>query len=267
MYFSDLFASNGFMATIRIHTTQNVTLEYEVGSIGDRIVATLIDYLVLVAWAALWGLIFRNAGSNSGGSHEPTDWSSPAGIIAIIIIALILSPFVFYSLASEVFFNGQSLGKKARHLRVVRLDGTAPRLGDYFLRWLLRIVDLYLPFAGGLVAIITVAVNGKGQRLGDMAAGTAVVSTKAPASLLPDLVAPAAPEDYQPMFPQAADLSDYDVSLLRQLLSRSLQQGNYLLLNETANKIKQLLHVQSDMPDEAFLRTVLRDHAYLAATT
>ena len=251
------------MATIRIHTTQNVTLEYEVGSIGDRIVATLIDGLVLAAWAALWGIIFNSV--DSEGSGEPTDWSSVAGILAIIIIAFILAPFVFYSLVSEIFFNGQSLGKKARHLRVVRLDGTAPRLGDYFLRWLLRIVDLYLPFAGGLVAIITIAVNGKGQRLGDMAAGTTVVSTKAPVDVLPDLGAVLPQEDYQPVFPQAADLSDHDVALLRQLLSRSLQQGNYLLLNETANKIKQLLHVQSNLSDEAFLRTVLRDHAYLLA--
>ncbi len=251
------------MATIRIHTTQNVTLEYEVGSIGDRIVATLIDSLVLVAWAVLWGVIF--SGADSKGSHEPTDWSSASGIIAIIIIALILAPFVFYSLASEIFFNGQSLGKKARHLRVVRLDGTAPRLGDYFLRWLLRIVDLYLPFAGGLVAIITIAVNGKGQRLGDMAAGTTVVSTKTPADMLPDLGASLPLEEYQPVFPQAADLSDHDVALLRQLLSRSLQQGNYVLLNETATKIKQLLHVQSTLSDEDFLRTVLRDHAYIVA--
>lgn len=251
------------MATIRIHTTQNVTLEYEVGSIGDRIVATLIDSLVLVAWLVLWGVIFSAA--DPKGSDEPTDWSSASGIIAIIIIALILSPFVFYSLVSEIFFNGQSLGKKARHLRVVRLDGTAPRLGDYFLRWLLRIVDLYLPFAGGLVAIITIAVNGKGQRLGDMAAGTTVVSTKTPADVLPDLGAALPLEEYQPVFPQAADLSDHDVALLRQLLSRSLQQGNYVLLNETATKIKQLLHVQSNLSDEEFLRTVLRDHAYIVA--
>jgi uncharacterized RDD family membrane protein YckC len=265
MYFSELFTSIYIMATIRIHTTQNVTLEYEVGSIGDRIVATLIDYLVLIAWAALWGVIFRNVDSDSSGTHT-TDWSSPAGIIAIIIIALILAPFVFYSLISEIFFNGQSIGKKARHLRVVRLDGTAPRLGDYFLRWLLRIVDLYLPVAGGLVAIITIAVSGKGQRLGDMAAGTAVVSTKDRTSLLPDLTTTLVPEGYQPVFTQATELSDHDVALVRQLLSRSLQQGNYLLLNETATKIKQLLHVQSDMSDEAFLRTVLRDHAHLVAT-
>jgi hypothetical protein len=50
------------------------------------------------------------------------------------------------------------------------------------------------------------------------------------------------------------------------LLGRSLQQENYVLLNETATKIKQLLHVQTDMSDEAFLRTVLRDHAHIVAT-
>jgi hypothetical protein len=116
-----------------------------------------------------------------------------------------------------------------------------------------------------LVAIITIAVNGKGQRLGDMAAGTTVVSTKTPTDVLPDLGAALPLEEYQPVFPQAVDLSDHDVALLRQLLSRSLQQGNYVLLNETATKIKQLLHVQSNLSDEDFLRTVLRDHAHIVA--
>ena len=251
------------MATIRIHTTQNVTLEYEVGSIGDRILATLIDSLVLVAWLVLWGVIFSAV--DSKGSDETTDWSSASGIIAIIIIALILSPFVFYSLVSEIFFNGQSLGKKARHLRVVRLDGTAPRLGDYFLRWLLRIVDTSLPGLGPLVGIIVIAAGGKGQRLGDMAAGTTVISLKPRSGSLQQLATPLMPEGYQPVFPQAADLTDHDAALLRQLLNRSLQHDNYVLLNETANKIKNLLHVESNLSDEVFLRTVLRDHTYLIA--
>ena len=253
------------MATIRIHTTQNVTLQYEVGSIGDRIVANLLDGLVRLAWIVLWGLIFSGFASGGHGASESTNWGSAEGILAILLIAFILAPIFLYTLVSEIFMNGQTIGKKARHLRVVRLDGTPPRLGDYFLRWLLRLVDLYLPFAGGLVAIITIAVNGKGQRLGDLAAGTTVVSTREPRSLLADLAAPLMPSGYQPVFPQAADLTDHDVTLLRQLLSQSLQQENYLLLHDTALKIKQLLHLQTDLSDEAFLRTILRDHAHIVA--
>jgi uncharacterized RDD family membrane protein YckC len=244
------------MATIRVHTPQNVTLEYEVGSLGNRIVAAILDNLILIAYAgALFGLAVWLGGRLT--MYNPLMW---------LVGLLIGIPYVFYNLGCEVLFNGQSLGKKAMQLRVMRLDGTAPRLGDYFLRWLLRIVDTSLPGIGGLVAIITIAVSGKGQRLGDMAAGTTVISLKPRAEALVTLTTSLPPEGYQPVFPQAADLSDHDVALLRQLLGRSLQQENYVLLNETATKIKQLLHVQTDMSDEAFLRTVLRDHAHIVAT-
>ena len=243
------------MSTIRVHTTQNVTLEYEVGSLGNRIVAAILDNLIFVAWAVA---VFLLASFISKGVGQ----STPAIWLVGVLIGI---PYVFYNLACEVFLNGQSLGKKAMDLRVVRLDGTAPRLGDYFLRWLLRIVDTSLPVVGGLVAIISIAANGKGQRLGDIAAGTAVISVKPRAEALPTLGGTLPPEGYQPVFPQAVDLSDHDVALLHQLLNRSLQQDNYVLLNETATKIKQLLHVQTDLPDEAFLRTVLRDHAHVVA--
>jgi uncharacterized RDD family membrane protein YckC len=245
------------MATIRIHTTQNVTLEYEVGSLGNRIVAAILDNLILFAYAgAVFGLALWLGGKLT--IYNPVLWA--VGLLVGI-------PYVFYNLACEVLLNGQSLGKKAMQLRVVRLDGTAPRLGDYFLRWLLRIVDTSLPMVGGLVAIITIAATGKGQRLGDIAAGTTVISLKPRAGALDTLATPLPPAGYQPVFSQAVNLSDHDVALLNRLLNRGLQQENYVLLNETATKIKELLHVQSEMSDEAFLRTVLRDHAHLVATS
>jgi len=245
------------MPTIRVHTTQNVTIEYEAASLGNRIVAAILDNLILFAWiAVVVGLTIWIVG-DSFNTHPAIIW------MLGLVVGL---PYVFYNLACEVLLNGQSLGKKAMDLRVMRLDGTAPRLGDYFLRWLLRLVDTSLPGIGPLVGIIVIAAGGKGQRLGDMAAGTTVISLKARSGSLQQLTTPLMPEGYQPVFPQAIELTDHDVALLRQLLNRSLQNDNYVLLNETAVKIKTLLHVESDLSDEAFLQTVLRDHAYLVAT-
>lgn len=253
------------MPTIRVHTTQNVTIEYEAASIGDRIVATLLDYLVLIAWGALMWLILYAIGRGATGTSHSTNFSDPAEVIgfsiAMLLFFVMAAPIIFYNLLCEVFFNGQSVGKKARNLRVVRLDGTAPRLGDYFLRWLLCLVEFGLGY--GLIAVIAIAASGKGQRLGDMAAGTTVISTKPRPHQFQPGASQLTPADYEPVFPQAADLTDHDASLLRQLLNRSLQQDNYLLLNETAVKIKGLLHVESNLSDEEFLRTVLRDHAHL----
>lgn len=241
------------MATIRIHTAQNVTLEYEVASLGERIVAAIIDNLILVAWVGALMLLYTATGLRSSVAF------AVLGILAAI-------PYVFYNLICEVFFNGQSIGKKARHLRVMRLDGTAPSLGDYLLRWLLRVIDTGLPGVGGLVAIITIAVSGRGQRFGDMAAGTTVVSVRP----RPAYASPLAPgletlAGYQVVFPQVAALADHDVALVRQLLYQATARHNYEILNQVANKVKTLTGIQTDLQDEPFLHTVLRDHAHLAA--
>ena len=240
------------MATIRIHTAQNVTLEYEVASIGDRLVAALLDTLISVAWVLLviWVL---DRGLKIHGSLQ--DW---------LLLAFAVVPYVFYNLACELLLDGQSPGKKARHLRVVRLDGTSPRLGDYLLRWLLRVIDTGMPIFSWAVGIITIAASGRGQRLGDMAAGTTVINLRPKTAAPLDLGA--VHTDYQPVFAQADQLTDQDVALVRQLLERSTRNDNHLLLHDTALKVKQLLQVESELGDEAFLRTILRDHAHLLLT-
>ena len=189
------------MATIRIHTAQNVTLEYEVASIGDRLVAAILDTLITVAWVVLviWVL---DQGLKIHGSLQ--DW---------LLLVLVVVPYVFYNLACELLLNGQSPGKMARHLRVVRLDGTSPRLGDYLLRWLLRVIDTGLPIFSWAVGIITIAASGRGQRLGDMAAGTTVINLRPKTA--PPLDLGALTTDYQPVFTQADQLSDHDVALVR----------------------------------------------------
>jgi uncharacterized RDD family membrane protein YckC len=230
------------MSTIRIQTTQNVSVEYTVASVGERIVATLIDDVVLLVWAGFWlGMV------GALGVKQKAVW--------IGMGVLVGATYVFYHLLCEVFFNGQSLGKRARDLKVIRLDGTSPSLGDYLLRWVLRIVD------SGFVALIAILLNGRGQRLGDMAAGTTVVSLNAPRAAAPLPTTPDA--GYVAVFPQAAHLADHDVAIIRQVLRKGLERENYVLLNELANKVKALLGVQADLPDEAFLRTVLRDHSQL----
>lgn len=237
------------MSTIRVQTTQNVTLEYEVASVGERILATIIDNLILVAWIGGWFLLFSLVGLDG----------TAIVVAGVVLVGL---PYIFYHLACEVFFNGQSLGKKARHIKVIRLDGTQPSFGDYVLRWVLRIVDTGL--FGGIIAVIVVLANGRGQRVGDLAAGTSVISTR-PRQAGGALAPASTEEGYVVVFPQAAQLQDHDVAIVRQLLYKGLERDNYLLLNEVANKVKELTGIRTELSDEAFLRTVIRDHAHLAA--
>ena len=92
------------MATIRVHTAQNVTLEYEVASLGDRLVAAVLDNVLLVAWALACALVVFNVlNMGRGGARN---------VMALVLLGVLVGvPYVFYNLICEVAFNGQSLGK------------------------------------------------------------------------------------------------------------------------------------------------------------
>ncbi|KAA3439944.1 RDD family protein [Rufibacter hautae] len=238
------------METIKIRTTQNVEVEYEIASVGDRILAYIIDTLVGVGWLIICGLVFALLLS----SASP---STPA-IVVLAIIALL--PYMFYDLLCEIFMNGQSLGKKARDIKVIKLSGQSPSIGDYLVRWLLRPIDI---FFYGIVAIATIAITGKGQRLGDVAAGTSVIRTTAVQKK--NLFQVQLEENYTIVFPEVALLSDKDMALVRKLLAKAIEHKNEALLNRIAERAKEVMNVNPTMTDREFLKTVIKDYHHLTA--
>jgi len=229
--------------SISIRTSQNVLLEYEPASIGERILAALVDYAVFFGWVILTIISL-------------TVLTIPTSSFYIVIM---LSPLVFYDLLCEWLLNGRSVGKLAMKIRVVKLDGSPPDLGAYLIRWLLRIVES-VAFLGGLVPIITVAVNGKGQRLGDIAAGTTVVRLK-PAVSLEDVIIRPLSDDYVVQFPDVRLLSDRDVRVVHDVL----RQGDDYVLLRTADKIKDVTGIHSTLTNRAFLETVVSDYQFITA--
>lgn len=234
------------MSTIRIQTAQNVAVEYDTASVGDRIVAKLIDSLVLILYSVAMGFALDKLVSSGKLQNS-------------LFIVLVAGPWLIYYPFCEILFNGQSIGKHFRQIKVTRLNGTRPGLGDYLLRWLIGLFEVQI--TQGTVALLAVVINGRGQRLGDMAAGTTVVSLRPRDKEGLDLGF--IPEGYQVVFSQAALLSDHDASLVRRLLYQALRRENYVLLNEVSGKVKALTGIQTDLHDEAFLRTILRDHTAL----
>ena len=85
---------------------------------------------------------------------------------------LIYLPVFFYNLAFEILMNGQTLGKRALNIKVVRLDGTSPTIANYIFRFILWPIDVFL---SGSIAITLISLTKNGQRLGDLAGGTTVV--------------------------------------------------------------------------------------------
>lgn len=234
---------NHRLVSVAVQTSQNVLLEYEPASIGDRILATLLDYLVFFGWVMLTVAI-------------------PMGVLKINMstfysVLVVTLPILLYDLLCEWLLNGQSIGKIALGIRVVMLDGSQPGLGAYLLRWLMRLVDTTI--LTGMVATITIAVNGRGQRLGDIAAGTTVVKLNRKVALAEVLYRPL-PEDYEVVFPEAAQLLDRDIKIVRDVLSR----GDEGVVLQTADKVKSVIGAQTMLPARRFLETIVTDHQFLA---
>ena len=235
--------------SLRIDTAQNVGIDYEIASLGERIVAQILDYLVYTLWVlAVLGLIGLLANQFSSDTISGT-WITIGGIML---------PIMFYSLLCEYFLDGQTVGKKLMRIKVVRLDGSKATLSAYLMRWLLSLIDITL--FSGLVAVLTIIINGRGQRLGDLAAGTTVVKTYRTVRLRDIRYQPLAP-DYQPTYPQAAQLTDRDIRTIREVLGRRDPEITAL----TAEKVASVLGIETTQSAYDFIRTILNDYAFIAA--
>jgi uncharacterized RDD family membrane protein YckC len=83
---------------------------------------------------------------------------------------------VFYQIIFETLWQGQTPGKRMLKLRVVDANGLRLTFSQIVVRNLLRIINL-LPF-GYIVGGSCALFSAKGQRLGDIAAGTTVISQR-----------------------------------------------------------------------------------------
>jgi uncharacterized RDD family membrane protein YckC len=243
------------MQTIEIQTAQNVNIEYPIASVGDRVVAGIIDQLIIVGYFIaiiflyIWIL-------------NLTDGSALYYPVAYFIILFL--PAFFYHLLCETFLNGQSFGKKMMKMRVVKLDGTPASIGSYFLRWIIAPIDIY--FTYGSVGLITMLINGKGQRLGDLAAHTTVVKLKAEARL-DDTILRATSVNYEVKLPEVSSLTDSDIAIVKEVLDLNYKRPDRMtyerILDKTKRAIEQKLGIESKMHPLSFLDTILKDYNYL----
>jgi len=98
------------MRTIGINTTQNVIIDYQLAGLKDRFFASLIDLFVWIAGATFLILFSEMVVDLETGFNGQ-----------VFIYFVPLSLFLFYHLVSEVMLEGQSLGKKAMGIKVVRI--------------------------------------------------------------------------------------------------------------------------------------------------
>lgn len=233
------------MDNFQIETAQNISITQNVAGVGERILAYLIDGLIMAAYVFIAVLLLSGFDGASG-----AEW---------VLISVILLPLLLYFLLWESMWNGRTPGKAVVDLRVVKLDGSKPAFSNYLVRWLLRIVDITI--TSGSVAVVTILLNGRGQRLGDLAAGTTVISEKVRVGLDRTLLVNV-PENYTPQYPQVTMLTDKDVQEIKNIYRDSLKTSNYRVISTLSGKVSELLQVTPEEKPVQFLKTVLKDYSY-----
>ena len=146
-----------------IATPERVSFDYQVAGLGTRAIAQLLDLLIVAG--ILIALVFVAGGAAAVTQNE---------ILPDLILTIGTFVVIFgYFWVSEALWSGQTIGKKAFRLRAVGDRGEPLSFMQAGIRNIVRIVD-FLPYLYG-VGVVVLFVNGKGKRLGDLAAGTIVV--------------------------------------------------------------------------------------------
>jgi uncharacterized RDD family membrane protein YckC len=245
--------------TINITTTQNVTIEYELAALRERMMGFLIDLFIigigyLIIFRVLWAAIEVLLGEIDNG------WG--------IFVALIVFVFFFaYNFLFEIINIGQTPGKMAMGIKVVRLDGKDPDWSDALLRSLLHLVDSL--FSIGVIGSLLIKTTDKQQRFGDMAANTTVIRLRNRTTNfnLNDILSIASLDNYKPAYPQVRQLAESDMIFIKNVLTRYKAYPNVAHENVIEDLVTHLMPVlkinQRPADRVEFLKTLLRDYIVL----
>ena len=241
------------MTQLSINTTQNVNINFTAASVGDRIFAQLLDILVMIAYIVVVGFFLDITGLTT--TIEAMDnWSIMA------VYGIIYSPIMFYTIVQESLWEGQTIGKRIMKTKVIKLDGYQAGFGDYLVRWLFRLVEVFI--GNGIIGLIAIIASQKNQRLGDMAAGTAIISLKNNININHTIIQDIN-SDYLPTYPLVIKLSDNDVRIVKETFETAVLQKDFVTLSKLANKISSVTGIKNTSgTDTDFIRVVLKDYNF-----
>ncbi len=242
------------MSELTINTTQNVTINFTAATVGQRISASLIDLLIKGAYCVVVYGIFFYAFGIADWARTLDNWAEGA------VFTIFFFPVMIYSITLESLLEGQSFGKKIIGTKVVKIDGYQAGFGDYLIRWIFRMIEGYYIFAG--IGIVAISSSKKSQRLGDMAAGTAVINLKSKINISNTILEEIG-EEYVPTYSSVIKLSDNDMRIIKDTFILAKSKNDYETISKLRQKIEQVCEIKNQSGNENdFLKTVLKDYNF-----
>lgn len=208
--------------------------------------AFLIDWAIKVGYLILINRFF-------GAFDNMDQWSQ------IAINTVLSFPVMFYTLALESLLEGQTIGKRILKIKVVKIDGYQASFADYVIRWFFRIVDIYVLGLGFFIILF----SKKHQRLGDMVAGTAVITLKDNVKISHTILENLK-ENYKPSYANVIKLSDNDARIIKETFRTARASKDYQTLIKLRKKIVEVTDIKTikQNTDIEFIAVILKDYNY-----
>jgi uncharacterized RDD family membrane protein YckC len=242
------------MSELSINTTQNVKINFIAASVGERLGSYFIDLLIKISYVIVVLLVFFYGLHFDKLFDKLDSWS------VMSILLLFYLPIMLYSIIQESVFEGQTIGKKLVKIKVVKIDGYQAGFGDYLIRWFFRLIDFTLLY--GLVGLIAVVTSKKAQRLGDMAAGTAVITLKNKIDISHTILEEIG-DAYVPTYPLVIKLSDNDMRIIKETFQKADAKNDHEMIYKLVAKIESVTGIKNQSGNNSdFLRVILKDYNF-----
>lgn len=242
------------MSELSINTTQNVKINFIAATVGERLGAFFIDLFIIVSYCTALSVVLFNWLQLDRFMVNLDGWSKGA------IYLILYSPVIVYSLVLESVFEGQSLGKKIVKIKVVKIDGYQAGFGDYLIRWFFRVIDFFSLF--GLAGMIAVITSKNAQRLGDMAAGTAVITLKNKINISHTILEEIG-DSYVPTYPLVIKLSDNDMRIIKETFQKAEAKNDHEVIYKLMAKIESVTGIKNQSGNHSdFIRVILKDYNF-----
>ena len=254
--------------TFTVETPDHIELQFQLAGIGKRFLAYLIDRLIQ------FGLIFALfivislilfAGNKLVAVTDVIykmrqvlgQWIIAGAILVYGVLSL------GYFILFEYIWSGSTPGKRSQHIRVIRTDGAPISFLEAAVRNILRAVDILADiYPLGLVVMF---IDARNRRLGDIAAGTLVVTESESRLRLAGNSAHSLDADDQQLRMVVATMTSGDYQLVRKFLARRgaldaeyRQQLAQEIVDRIFNKSSVMVKPSNDI--ESFLERIEADY-------
>ena len=270
------------MPEVAISTPFNISIDLTIAPVWKRGLAYVIDILILYAYRLIYVFVIQDNLPNHEGWHK------------LLQLFLFILPVALYHFLMEVFFSGQSLGKRIMNIRVVNFTGNEASVSQYLIRLLFRsyilaplavlvlisiFYDLNSPDTSMIIVLIILlfalanmgmflyyVLNKYGQRIGDMLANTLVIETRAETDIHKTIYLEITDQSYKVRYPEVMRLTDRDINGIRNMLDiKKATKDSEAYMHRIAARIEEVLGIQSGQEPYDFLAQLLRDYNFLTS--